>query len=133
MKKLLSHEALVFFCSLMFGTVVLPVFTFVLLSFFGLMPQNSSLAECYDALKALLGPNQWIFWVMVFSPVVIVQVARVIQWRRRGGPWFIDPDPENLGSKFHTSGNYCEFSLMTWRDGLPYRDEPETAGEKDNG
>ena len=127
MKRILGHEALVFFCSLMFGAVVLPAFTFVTLAFFGLMPRNSSLAECYDALKLLLGPHQWIFWTAVVGPYFVVQIIRVIKWRRTGGPWYVEPVPIVSGSAAPPPGTYCEFSMMTWRDGVGnfHRTNPE--------
>ena len=130
MKKILGYEALVFFCSVMFGTVVLPAFTFVILSFFGLMPRNSSLADCYNALKALLGPHQWIFWIGVFGPVVVVEAIRFIRWRQRGGPWYVEPIPDRYGPGVSASGGtYCEFSMMTWRDGVDELHEPDRKDE----
>ena len=87
MKKFLGHEALVFLCSMMTGTIILPVFTMVVLALFDLMPRNASLAECYDALREMLEPNVWLFWVAILAPYAIVQAIRAVVWKRRGGPW----------------------------------------------
>ncbi|HDR14508.1 MAG TPA: hypothetical protein ENN79_03270 [Desulfobacteraceae bacterium] len=132
MKKLLGHEALVFLCSMMSGTVVLPVFTMVVLALFGLMPRNASLAECYDALREMLEPNVWLFWVAVLSPYGIVQAVRIVLWKRRGGPWYVEKE-QNRYPAPDSHNAYCEFSFMTWKDGLDDLRRPESHKETRNG
>jgi hypothetical protein len=129
MKKMLGHEALVFLCSMMSGTVLLPVFAMIILAMFGLMPRNASLTECYDALRDMLGPNLWIFWAAVLSPYGIVQAIRLIAWKRRGGPWYVEKQPHSYITSSAQNG-YCEFSFMTWKDGLDDLRRPAPDKEK---
>jgi hypothetical protein len=132
MKKLLGHEALVFLCSMMSGTVILPVFTMVILAIFGLMPRNASLAECYDALRGMIEPNIWIFWVGVLAPYAIVQAVRVVAWKQRGGPWYAEKDRQP-GTRSPGQNAYCEFSFLTWKDGLDGLRRSGPDKEKPNG
>jgi len=131
MKKLLGHEALVFLCAMMAGTVVLPVFTMVVLALFGLMPRNASLAECYDALREMLEPNVWVFWLGVLSPYAIVQAVRTFMWKRRGGPWYSEKEA-HMYTPASAKNAYCEFSFMTWRDGVDDLRRPGSEMEKPN-
>ncbi|MFO8089273.1 MAG: hypothetical protein R6U13_05505 [Desulfatiglandaceae bacterium] len=117
MKKLLGHEALVFLCSMMTGIVILPVFTMVVLALFGLMPRNASLAECYDALREMLEPNVWLFWAAILSPYAIVQAIRTVMWKRRGGQWYSEKE-HHAYTPSPAQNAYCEFSFMTWKDGM---------------
>jgi hypothetical protein len=131
MKKLFELESLVFLCSMMFGAVILPTFTMVILAFLGLMPRNASLAECYDALRKLLEPNEWVFWLAVLGPYLIVQASRTLQWKRRGGPWYREKhSAQNTIS--HSQSSYCEFSMMTWRDGLDELNRPTPDRKESN-
>jgi hypothetical protein len=131
MKKILGYETLVFLCSMMAGTIILPVFIMVVLALFDLMPRNASLAECYDALRQLLEPNVWLFWVLVLSPYAIVQAVRAFMWKRRGGPWYSEKETQRF-TPASAQNAYCEFSFMTWRDGMDDLRHPGNKTEKPN-
>ncbi len=81
----------------------------------------------------LLGPHQWIFWTAVVGPYFVVQIIRAVKWKRSGGPWYVEPVPIMSGSATPPPGTYCEFSMMTWRNGVGNRHQSDAERRDSNG
>ena len=130
MKKLLAHESLLFLCSLGFGVVIIPTMVMLVCALFGDMPRKASLAEGYDELSRRLGNHHWIAYVVAFGPYVGLQCLRIV--RRRQG--HSTPRERRKHPSLHHSprGLHCDFSLLSWKDGLAQIERPEEVKEPDD-
>jgi hypothetical protein len=82
-KKGAAREAAAFLCLAAIGTILVPTFLMIVLSFFGLVPRNENLFEGYAALLRPFDSHRWVVLIPILAPYFFYRATWFVRKKYR--------------------------------------------------